>query len=102
MLPELGNATQVARGKLLYHTFCTNCHGDTAVSGGTMPDLRFSAALSHDDVFQRIVHDGILEPKGMVAFGSLLDHDQIELIRAYVTHRVNESVAEHQVAADAK
>jgi quinohemoprotein ethanol dehydrogenase len=102
MLPELGNAAQVAHGKLLFHTFCSNCHGDTAVSGGTMPDLRYSAALSNGDVFQRIVHDGILEPKGMVAFGSLLDHDRIELIRAYVTHRVNESVAQQQLAAVAK
>ncbi len=46
------------------------------------------------DLFQKIVHDGILEPKGMVAFGSLLQPKSIELIRAYVTHRVNESVAE--------
>ncbi|MEJ0006198.1 MAG: c-type cytochrome [Steroidobacteraceae bacterium] len=93
-LPELGNAAQVAQGKLLYHTFCGNCHGDTAVSGGTMPDLRYSAALRDDDVFQKVVHDGILESKGMVAFGSLLEPKKIELIRAYVTRRVNESVAE--------
>jgi quinohemoprotein ethanol dehydrogenase len=101
-LPELGNATQVATGKLLYHTYCGNCHGDTAISGGTMPDLRYSAALRDDELFQKIVHDGILESKGMVAFGSLLEPGKIELIRAYVTHRVNESVAEHQVADVAK
>jgi quinohemoprotein ethanol dehydrogenase len=101
-LPELGSATQVATGKLLYHTYCGNCHGDTAISGGTMPDLRYSAALRDDELFQKIVHDGILESKGMVAFGSLLEPGKIELIRAYVTHRVNESVAEHQVADVAK
>ncbi|MGC1460174.1 MAG: PQQ-dependent dehydrogenase, methanol/ethanol family [Steroidobacteraceae bacterium] len=92
--PELGNATQVAEGKLLYHTFCGNCHGDTAVSGGTMPDLRYSAALHDDELFQKIVHDGVLQSKGMVAFGSLLEPKKIELIRAYVAHRVNQSVAE--------
>ncbi|HTC53829.1 MAG TPA: PQQ-dependent dehydrogenase, methanol/ethanol family [Steroidobacteraceae bacterium] len=97
-LPELGNAAQVAQGKLLYHTFCGNCHGDTAVSGGTMPDLRYSAALRDDEGFQKIVHDGVLEAKGMVAFGSLLTPAKIELIRAYVTHRVNESMAEQPVA----
>lgn len=101
-LPELGNPAQIAAGKLLYHTFCGNCHGDTAISGGTMPDLRYATALRDDDVFQKIVHDGILEPKGMVAFGSVLKPAQIELIRAYVTHRVNESVAEHQVAGVVK
>jgi quinohemoprotein ethanol dehydrogenase len=98
-LPELGNAAQVAQGKLLYHTYCGNCHGDTAVSGGTMPDLRFSAALRDDELFQKIVHDGPLEAKGMVAFGSLLTPKSIELIRGYVVHRVNESVAEQAAAA---
>jgi hypothetical protein len=33
-----------------------------------------------------------------VAFGSLLAPKSIELIRAYVTHRVNESVAEQKAA----
>ena len=97
-LPELGNAAQVAQGKLLYHTFCGTCHGDTAVSGGVLPDLRYSAALRDADLFQKIVHDGILTPKGMVAFGSLLNPQSIELVRAYVTHRVNESVAEQRAA----
>ena len=61
---ELGNPTQVATGKLLYHTFCGNCHGDTAVSGGTMPDLRYSAALRDRDLFQKIVHDGAAGAQG--------------------------------------
>jgi alcohol dehydrogenase (cytochrome c)/quinohemoprotein ethanol dehydrogenase len=97
-LPELGNASLVAQGKLEYHTFCNNCHGDTAVSGGVLPDLRYSDALRDPNLFQKIVHDGILEPKGMVAFGSVLQPKSIELIRAYVTHRVNESVAEAKAA----
>jgi alcohol dehydrogenase (cytochrome c)/quinohemoprotein ethanol dehydrogenase len=101
-LPELGNAADVAAGKLLFHTFCSNCHGDTAVSGGTMPDLRYSAALRDADVFEKIVHDGILEPKGMVAFGTVLTADKIALIRTYVTHRVNESVAEQRNAGVVK
>ncbi|HEY6458189.1 MAG TPA: PQQ-dependent dehydrogenase, methanol/ethanol family [Steroidobacteraceae bacterium] len=100
-LPELGNATQIAQGKLQYHTFCNNCHGDTAVSGGVLPDLRYSAALRDNDLFQKIVHDGILEPQGMVAFGSVLQPKSIELIRAYVVHRVNESVAEADTAKGA-
>ncbi len=101
-LPELGNASKVAAGKLLYHTFCGNCHGDTAVSGGTMPDLRYSGALRDDELFQKIVHDGVLQAKGMVAFGSALGPGKIELIRAYVTHRVNESVAEQPAAKAAQ
>jgi alcohol dehydrogenase (cytochrome c)/quinohemoprotein ethanol dehydrogenase len=101
-LPELGNPAQVAQGKQLYHTFCVNCHGDTAISGGTMPDLRYSSALTNEDLFVKIVHDGIYEPKGMVAFASVLKPQQIELIRAYVTHRVNESVAEKPLPSAAQ
>jgi alcohol dehydrogenase (cytochrome c)/quinohemoprotein ethanol dehydrogenase len=101
-LPESGSASEVATGKLLFHTFCSNCHGDTAISGGTMPDLRYSAALRDEALFQKIVHDGILEPKGMVAFGSVLTPAKIALIRAYVTHRVNESVAEQGSAGAVK
>jgi alcohol dehydrogenase (cytochrome c)/quinohemoprotein ethanol dehydrogenase len=98
MLPELGTPAQIAQGKTLFQGYCSTCHGDTAVSSGVLPDLRYAAALRDADLFQKIVHDGILEPKGMVAFGSLLDPKSIELIRSYVTHRVNESVAEAKAA----
>ena len=59
-----------------------------------LPDLRYSAAVSDPKLFHNIVHDGVLQPRGMVAFGAELDNDQIESVRAYVVHRVNESVAE--------
>jgi hypothetical protein len=48
------------------------------------------------------VHDGVLEARGMVAFGKLMDPKAIELVRAYVTHRVNEGVAEQQAAGAAR
>ena len=94
VLKELGDAKVVAAGKATYHRYCGPCHGDTAVSGGVLPDLRYSAAVSDPKLFHNIVHDGVLQPRGMVAFGAELDNDQIESVRAYVVHRVNESVAE--------
>jgi quinohemoprotein ethanol dehydrogenase len=100
MLPELGTPAQIAQGKTLFQGYCSTCHGDTAVSSGVLPDLRYAAALRDADLFQKIVHDGILEPKGMAAFGTLLDPKSIELIRTYVTHRVNESVAEARTAGN--
>jgi len=35
------SAAVVAQGKLHYHTHCGMCHGDSAVSGGVLPDLRY-------------------------------------------------------------
>jgi quinohemoprotein ethanol dehydrogenase len=64
-----------------------------------LPDLRYSAALSNPDVWQSIVHDGIKQANGMVAFGQVMSASDIETIRAYVIHRANEQVAESNAAA---
>jgi len=98
-LAEFGGAKVVTAGKATYHRFCVACHGDTAVSGGVLPDLRYSAALTTPALWHGIVHDGELQARGMAAFGSELSDAEIESVRAYVTHRVNESVAEQQAAA---
>jgi alcohol dehydrogenase (cytochrome c)/quinohemoprotein ethanol dehydrogenase len=97
--PEVANAAVVAQGKATYHQYCGPCHGDTAVSGGVLPDLRHSAAASDPKLWQSIAHDGALEARGMIAFGEELSADQIETVRAYVVHRINESLAEERKAA---
>jgi quinohemoprotein ethanol dehydrogenase len=81
----------VAEGKLHYHTYCGVCHGDSAFSGGVLPDLRHSAALSDPHLWQSIVHDGVLSAGGMVSFAGQLSADEIETIRAYVIYRANET-----------
>jgi alcohol dehydrogenase (cytochrome c)/quinohemoprotein ethanol dehydrogenase len=91
--PGTASAAVVAQGKLQYHTYCSMCHGDSAVSGGVLPDLRHSAALGNAGVWQSIVHDGVREAKGMVSFGEQMNKDEIEAIRAYVVHRANGRVA---------
>lgn len=87
---EAGPAV-VAQGKRLFHGYCSTCHGDSAFSGGVLPDLRYSAALSEPGLWQRIVHDGALQANGMVAFGEHLSPQDIESIRAYVIHRANQT-----------
>ena len=99
--PELANAAVVAQGKATYHQYCGACHGDTAVSGGVLPDLRYSAAASDPKLWQSIAHDGALQARGMIAFGEELRADQIETVRAYVVHRINESLAEEHRATGA-
>jgi quinohemoprotein ethanol dehydrogenase len=88
--PDKASAQVVAEGKLHYHTFCNVCHGDSAFSGGVMPDLRHSAILGDADAWQSVVHDGVRAANGMVAFGSQLSKEDIETVRAYVIHRAQQ------------
>lgn len=87
--PNQASPAGLAEGKRLFHSYCSACHGDSAFSGGVLPDLRYSAALSEAGLWQRIVHDGALQANGMVAFGEHLSPPEIETIRAYVIHRAN-------------
>src|SRR6185295_17682112 len=41
--PEIGDEAKWTAGKAVFHTYCSVCHGDSAVSGGLIPDLRLSA-----------------------------------------------------------
>ena len=85
------SAAIVARGKAVFHRYCGVCHGDSAVSGGVLPDLRHSQALVQPEVWQNIVHDGALQPRGMVAFGAELSPQDIEDVRQYVLQRAQDS-----------
>jgi mono/diheme cytochrome c family protein len=96
--PQLGSASVIAHGKAVYHLYCGTCHGDAAVSGGVLPDLRYSAAAANGPLWQRIVHDGALEAGGMIAFGPELSRAEIESVRAYVVQRINQSAAEQSAA----
>lgn len=89
--PATASAKVVAAGKLYYHTYCTMCHGDSAFSGGVLPDLRYSTALGDPHLWQSIVHDGARSAQGMASFGSQLSEDEIATIRAYVIYRANKT-----------
>jgi alcohol dehydrogenase (cytochrome c)/quinohemoprotein ethanol dehydrogenase len=89
--PDVASNEDVTAGKLRYHTYCGTCHGDSAVSTGVLPDLRYSAYISDPDTFVRIVREGSLQPRGMVGFGAELSARDVELIREYVIRRAHES-----------
>lgn len=81
------------RGEQLYQGYCSGCHGDVAVSGGVLPDLRYSGALKDDQWFQ-IVLGGMLQSYGMVSFGKEISKRDAGAIREYIIFRANQSVAE--------
>ena len=64
-----------------------------AVSGGILPDLRYSGALASDEWFE-IVLGGALEPRGMVSFSKELSRRDVSSIREYVISRAKQSLAE--------
>ena len=50
---------------------------------GSYPDLRYASAATHT-IWNAIVLEGAYFEKGMPAFGSFLDADDAQAIRAYV------------------
>jgi alcohol dehydrogenase (cytochrome c)/quinohemoprotein ethanol dehydrogenase len=84
---------KIKAGAALYQRNCSSCHGDVAVSGGVLPDLRYSGTLSSDQWFQ-IVLDGTLQAYGMISFSQELSKQDASAIREYVIFRANQSLAE--------
>jgi quinohemoprotein ethanol dehydrogenase len=76
----------VREGKFLYATFCYQCHGNDAVAGAAIPDLRYATAQVHQQ-FASIVLGGARESRGMPSFRDLLTRDQARTIQAYVLSR---------------
>ena len=93
--PErFGDATTLARGMRVYHPYCSNCHGDAAVSGSFIPDLQRSPALADAAAWRRIVLEGERMPRGMVGFAAELTPEDAEAVRAYVVSRAHQTLAE--------
>jgi cytochrome c553 len=76
----------------LFDQFCSVCHGEAAVGGGVVPDLRGSPFIAVDAWFS-VVLDGALHQGGMAPFGPELDRPKATAIRDYIVHRANEELA---------
>jgi PQQ-dependent dehydrogenase (methanol/ethanol family) len=87
--PEPADSVSIARGEPLFDQYCSACHGEHAVGGGVVPDLRASNFLSMD-FFYNIVLDGALKDAGMASFKSALSRDDATAIRNFIIHRANE------------
>jgi alcohol dehydrogenase (cytochrome c)/quinohemoprotein ethanol dehydrogenase len=97
--PDIASAATVAAGKKLYHTFCSNCHGDSATGSGVLPDLRYSSVIKDARAMDVIVRQGSLQENGMIAFKDEVSPQDLEQIRAYVVHRANEDKPSPAAAA---
>ncbi len=86
-LPPQFGVESIQAGASTYARYCSGCHGDTAVSGGVLPDLRHSVAITNQDVWEKIILEGALTQNGMVSFAKELSPQDSEAIRAYVVSR---------------
>lgn len=91
--PPTGTREQVSAGGYLFGRFCSACHGDAAVGGTIVPDLRRSTVPASADLWQQVVIGGLLKDNGMVSFAQVLKPEQAEAIRIYVIKRANEDLA---------
>ena len=95
--PEPGDAASVAHGEALFGRYCGVCHGENAVGGGGVPDLRASNFLG-TDFWYEVVLNGALKDAGMVSFKSTLNRDDATAIRNYIIHRANQGESGGQAA----
>jgi quinohemoprotein ethanol dehydrogenase len=91
--PFRGDPKIADAGAKHFGRYCGVCHGDAAVGGSVLPDLRRSAAIGDAKVWASIVHDGALRANGMTSFSNVLSKDDIEATRLYVIRRANEDKA---------
>ena len=97
---ETADAEAIERGKLVYQHFCGWCHGDSAVAGGVVLDLRYSGTLHDEETWRDVVLNGSLASNGMVSFADYMDQADAEAVRAYVIRRAHELVEETAAAAE--
>jgi alcohol dehydrogenase (cytochrome c)/quinohemoprotein ethanol dehydrogenase len=90
--PANADAATVAKGTGLYAQYCSVCHGENAIGGGVVPDLRASTFLGND-FFYEIVLNGAMKDAGMASFKPVLDQKDAAAIRAYLIKRANEDKA---------
>jgi quinohemoprotein ethanol dehydrogenase len=84
-------------GKRIYYNNCTLCHGEAAVNGGVLPDLRYSTALVDAEAWRDIVYTGALKDSGMIGFSQYLSKQDVEASRLYVieqSRRYRQELAE--------
>jgi len=85
-----GTVDQATHGQAVFGRYCAVCHGDAAIAGGLVPDLRHSGAINSPDAIRAVVIDGGLHDRGMVSFKSALKPEDVEDVRQYVIKRANE------------
>jgi len=94
-----GEPDQHQLGMQRFAENCHFCHGAFAVSGGVIPDLRWSAISANEQAWDQVVREGALEKQGMVSFAGHLSKEDTDAIRAYVIQQAWLAVTNGDAAA---
>ncbi len=81
---------EIEEGRKLFANTCARCHGGEAISGGSVPDLRYASDATHE-MFEEIVLGGARRELGMPSFTGDITPAQVRLIHAYILDRARES-----------
>jgi quinohemoprotein ethanol dehydrogenase len=81
---------EIEEGRKLFANTCARCHGGEAISGGSVPDLRYATDPTHE-MFEEIVLGGARREFGMPSFTGDVTSAQVRLIHAYILDRARES-----------
>jgi quinohemoprotein ethanol dehydrogenase len=81
---------EIEEGRKLFANTCARCHGGEAISGGSVPDLRYLSQSTHE-MFEEIVLGGARREFGMPSFVGDVTPAQVRLIHAYILDRARES-----------
>ncbi len=84
--PRPLDAEEVDRGRALYASHCSRCHGQWARSTGWLPDLRYSSQAVHEN-WESIVIGGTYSGKGMASFADRLNAEDARAIQSFVIER---------------
>ena len=95
---RVGNNAAAKRGFAVFHSYCAVCHGNSAVGGGVITDLRWSPLTQDKNAWESVVLGGALKDRGMISFAPVVTVADAEDLRAYVTMRSQQSHAEMQAA----
>ena len=86
--------TQLQLGVSLYGTYCSICHGGSAIANAMAPDLRASQIPLDFAAFELIVRGGGLVERGMPPFAEMTDTDLVAMqhyIRAIAHYHASEN-----------
>ena len=97
--PMFGEPEQHQLGMQRFAENCHFCHGAFALSGGVIPDLRWSAITASEEAWDQVVREGVLEKQGMVSFAGHLNKEDTDAIRAYVIQQAWLAVANGTASA---
>ena len=85
-----GRPDQISAGRELYLTRCVWCHGDAAMSGGVLPDLRKLTRAKHA-IWNEVVLEGAYVEKGMPGWKHLMSEKQSRAIQQYIIKRAHDT-----------